>query len=238
MLPKINRRDVLLLGGFLFILFAFVAIITLPSIAPIYDLSGKGGLGDALNGLTAPLIGTFGAFLIYLSFREQQTANQIQFKALQAQRKLDFVFRSHEELKSDLGRIQSDYGQRYGQPSMLDAFMQQIFRDVEEDSWYPELLEYMRYLNLQFYHLAGLLIASHHTIGKDDSHLLLSKVRYLYALYFRNYYEQLITKEWKSTLAKSFQKDVSLVWQQMLTVDQNIAYLIEQDLAAIKRSKE
>jgi len=235
MFPKIRLRDFFFLAGVVLLIIAFVVVITTPAIFSVFDLSKKAALGDALNGLTAPVVGLVGAFLVYLSFREQQEANRIQAQALQVQRRLDFIFRSYEELRADLEKIQTVYGTKYAQPSMLDAFMQQIFRDVDEKTQYPDLLEFIQYVNLQLFHLGGMLIGSHHTLGTDDSHLLLSKLRYLYQLYFKKYYDQIMSREWKSALAGSFRANIYFLYNLMDHVDKNIERLIDEDFDAIRK---
>jgi hypothetical protein len=45
------------------------------------NLSDKGSLGDAMNGLTAPVITLASAILIYFTFKEQNKANQNQLDA-------------------------------------------------------------------------------------------------------------------------------------------------------------
>lgn len=47
------------------------------------DLRDKGALGDAMNGLTAPVITLASAVLVYLTFREQNRANENQLIANQ-----------------------------------------------------------------------------------------------------------------------------------------------------------
>jgi hypothetical protein len=42
-----------------------------------FDLTDKGTIGDAIGGITAPIIGIIGAMLVYLSFRAQVKANQL-----------------------------------------------------------------------------------------------------------------------------------------------------------------
>jgi hypothetical protein len=64
------------------------------------NLKNGGPIGEAINGLTAPLIGIVGAILIYVSFREQVRANRIQTRALNEQRELDLFYRFYEELKN------------------------------------------------------------------------------------------------------------------------------------------
>lgn len=47
---------------------------------------GLGEIGDTIGGLTAPIIGLISALLVYVSFREQRIANEIQIKALEEEK--------------------------------------------------------------------------------------------------------------------------------------------------------
>ncbi len=59
-----------------------------------YNLSEKGGLGDAVNGLSAPFISFFSSILIYITFKEQNKAN----KLLQTQWQLDTFLKIFNEM--------------------------------------------------------------------------------------------------------------------------------------------
>ncbi|MDJ1500678.1 hypothetical protein [Xanthocytophaga agilis] len=71
---------ILLLG----ILLSFITPVILiqPSISKIFDFSQTGQIGDTIGGITAPIINLIGSILVYLSFREQLKANNLQRKAL------------------------------------------------------------------------------------------------------------------------------------------------------------
>jgi hypothetical protein len=70
--------------GFALIIISFLLIFVAikPSIFPGLDLSKTGDIGDTIGGITAPFLNIFGSLLIYVSFREQYKANQIQQKAI------------------------------------------------------------------------------------------------------------------------------------------------------------
>lgn len=77
--------QILLLTGFVLLLIGLVIVLTRPAFHPIFDFSETGGIGDTIGGITAPLINTLGAILVYLSFRTQIKANEIQKEALKAE---------------------------------------------------------------------------------------------------------------------------------------------------------
>ena len=64
----------------------------------VFDLSDKGVIGDAIGGITAPIIGIIGAVLIYLTFRSQVKANIF----LSNQNELKLLIELINELKKDV----------------------------------------------------------------------------------------------------------------------------------------
>lgn len=55
----------------------FIIPILTEKVTTTCNLNDKGEIGDAIGGMTAPIIGLFSAFLVYLAFREQVKANQL-----------------------------------------------------------------------------------------------------------------------------------------------------------------
>lgn len=55
------------------------------------DFSNTGEIGDTIGGLTAPVIGIIGAWLVFLSFREQWITNQIQYREIRNFRHFDIL---------------------------------------------------------------------------------------------------------------------------------------------------
>jgi len=64
----------------------------------VFDLSEKGTIGDAIGGITAPIIGIIGAVLVYLSFRSQVRANEL----LSNQNEFKLLIELITELKKDI----------------------------------------------------------------------------------------------------------------------------------------
>ena len=50
----------------------------LPAFIPIYNLQGKGEIGDVIGGITAPIIGIFSSVLLYLALSRQTQSNKEQ----------------------------------------------------------------------------------------------------------------------------------------------------------------
>src|SRR5688572_3691073 len=105
-----TKKTVLLVIGVVLMSSLVIWTITRQFIIDYLKLDGTTNLADTVNGLTAPLIGLLGAVLVYISFREQVKANTLQFKTINEQRDLELLYRFYEELKTDLLRIQSEYG--------------------------------------------------------------------------------------------------------------------------------
>ncbi len=57
-------------------------------------------IGDAIGGMTAPIIGLFSAFLVYIAFREQKKANEIQLKQIKDQ-ELNVIIEKETNYYSD-----------------------------------------------------------------------------------------------------------------------------------------
>jgi hypothetical protein len=89
---------IILLGAIL-ILFA-PAILLSPAFHSVFDLSKGGDLGNAIGGLTAPIVGFLGSILIYLGFHEQVKANRYQKRVNKHQRKINS--RNEELRKSEI----------------------------------------------------------------------------------------------------------------------------------------
>jgi hypothetical protein len=76
--------------------------------------SGKGDIGNAIGGITAPFVGFIGAILVYLSFEQQIEANQIQREALRNQIFQEQVKNEYDTLEKHLTEIKDEfYNLRY-----------------------------------------------------------------------------------------------------------------------------
>ncbi|MBN8694099.1 MAG: hypothetical protein J0L69_12965 [Bacteroidetes bacterium] len=100
--PKLKIIIPLFLGVVL-ILFISVYLFTSDSFISGYNLANKGAIGDAINGITAPIISLIAAALIFYSFLSQIEANKIQMKAnqmLQSQWQFDTYYRLYNEIEN------------------------------------------------------------------------------------------------------------------------------------------
>ena len=172
-------------------------------ISPWVNLNDKAAIGDAVNGLTAPIIGIIGAVLIYISFREQVKTNRFQFQSLHEQREWDLLFRLYEELKEDLKSLQPYYGIRYNQMDILDSFMNYVIEDTQETTPYPDISKYLDYLFKQF-NFISMRICKNEILDDSEKVYLVEKVRQLFNLYFESYYSRIVEGEFHSKFSTSF----------------------------------
>lgn len=66
-----------------------------------FDLTDKGSIGDAIGGITAPIIGILGAVLVYLSFTSQVSANNLIIKHNEFRLIIDLI----NELNQDINYL-------------------------------------------------------------------------------------------------------------------------------------
>lgn len=99
-----NLKFYISLLGILLIIFSSLYIFTRPAIWVEFDFSKTGDIGDTIGGITAPIINLFGAFLLYVSLKEQINANEKIYEDTLEQRKdrnFEIVLKTFLDLKSD-----------------------------------------------------------------------------------------------------------------------------------------
>jgi hypothetical protein len=104
---KIHPIVYLLVG--ICLIFLSLWIFTRPAISSDWDFSNKGQIGDTIGGISAPIINLLGAFLVFLSFKEQFEANTIQRDALKNEidnnnrnKEFDTLFSIFKEIKDEV----------------------------------------------------------------------------------------------------------------------------------------
>jgi len=96
---KNRKKDIWYFVGITALLIPYVYLVAYKSW--LFDLSGKGYIGDAINGITAPIIGIAGAYLIWRNLTEQIAAN----KLLSDQNQVKLILDLTIELKRDIQLI-------------------------------------------------------------------------------------------------------------------------------------
>lgn len=94
--------------GFLLLVVISPFLFTLPAIFAKLNFSESGQIGDTIGGLTSPVIGFFGAILVYLSFQQQLKANQIQSAALENEIKRSQQDRRYNSLSHDIDVLRQE----------------------------------------------------------------------------------------------------------------------------------
>lgn len=85
-----------------------------------YDIQNYANLGDAIAGLTTPLVTIFGSYLVYLSFRQQLKANLMQQKALNEemkrinqQKEFSVLYDLFKDFKLEYDKLESNRRKRH-----------------------------------------------------------------------------------------------------------------------------
>lgn len=94
--------------GVIFLCFAAVYVFTRTAIFSSMELKGTGEIGDTIGGITSPIIGIMGAVLVYLSFRQQFRANELQQKSLENEAKSQFLNREIQQIDTLFNSIKTD----------------------------------------------------------------------------------------------------------------------------------
>lgn len=168
-------------AGILF-LFAFIATISAPyiftqfSIWPYIDFTNTGSIGDTIGGITAPIINIFAALLVYLAFREQVKANDIQVEALNEERKIRKVESSFSTALTELNWCSNEYDQlEYGGvlgTMAIDELMKKK-KHLSEPTWKSEVASMtQKLLGLKNY--LGKMITITKTINSAEYRAILS----------------------------------------------------------------
>lgn len=95
------KNVILFIVGIAAILFLVIYVYLVSNKDWFFDLSEKGTIGDAIGGITAPVIGMLGAFLVYISFRSQVNANQLLINQNEFKLYLELI----NDLKQDILRL-------------------------------------------------------------------------------------------------------------------------------------
>lgn len=82
-----------------------VFLFTRPAIFSAYNLKDQGSLGDAINGLTAPIIGLVTAGLLFYSFKAQTEANNL----LRSQNHFDTYIKLFSQLESVVSKYEYQF---------------------------------------------------------------------------------------------------------------------------------
>lgn len=144
-----------LLIGTVLILFFAVYIFTRPAIFDFFVLNESGTLGDAIGGITSPIIGLLGAILVYKSFEAQIEANKLQRIIVKNEIERSNALKDFNTLMDVFKQIKEDYnglkyGDSYGKSAII-AFRAQFETNPDKyrrKSFYNDFTYHIQVFNL------------------------------------------------------------------------------------------
>lgn len=144
-----------------------------------FDLTDKGTIGDAIGGITAPIIGIIGAILVYLSFRSQVRANQL----LSNQNEFRLLTDLLNELKKDAFFIYE--GKNWGTDPRATPYLAYLKKtDIKTvPSVFKRKLMYV----FNDYIFLSKRIAGSVKLEKRDKDALINTMENIYDCYLDNY---------------------------------------------------
>jgi len=167
-----------------------------------FDLTDKGTIGDAIGGITAPIIGIIGAILVYLSFRSQVIAN----KLLSNQNDFRLLIDLINELKKDVLFLYDR--NQWNKHALVSPFLAYIKNGNIKDV--PAIFKRkLLYVFNDYIFLSKRLHTSKHLIDRDIT-TLTNSLENLFDCYLDNYciaYDELnLEKKPSAKLSKKLQE--------------------------------
>ncbi|GEM_PF-2115150 len=101
-----NRKLIFLVIGAILIAVSLVIVFTRPALSSFFDFSSTGPIGDTIGGITSPLFNLLGAILVFLSFREQYRANELQVNALNSSRAFENIEKMLNEINREIQNLE------------------------------------------------------------------------------------------------------------------------------------
>lgn len=104
---NINQQIAIFSVVVILLCFLAVIIFTLPSLIGQFNLSTKGNIGDAIGGITAPLIGIISSILLYMALSRQVESNIDQ----RLKNESDIIFLLLNQLDSEISNFYFKYNE-------------------------------------------------------------------------------------------------------------------------------
>jgi hypothetical protein len=144
-----------------------------------FDLTDKGTIGDAIGGITAPIIGIIGAMLVYLSFRSQVRANQL----LSNQNEFRLLTDLLNELKKDAFFINE--GKNWGTDSRATPYL--AYLKKSDIKTVPSVFKRKLMFVFNDYIFLSERINGSMRLEKRDKEALINTMENIYDCYLDNY---------------------------------------------------
>lgn len=114
------------------LIFIMPYLLTRPTIFGIEFNNSTGVIGDTIGGITTPIVGLLGAYLVFLGFKIQIRTNKEQFKALREQRDDSIKSSNYSQIKDlidlsyyTLNKIKIEIGdKKYVGKEIFNSFIQ------------------------------------------------------------------------------------------------------------------
>jgi hypothetical protein len=211
-----NKNILFLIIGISLIIISLY-IFTRPAIYQVWDFSNTGEIGDTIGGITAPIINLVGAYLVYLSFQAQITANKIQNDALTDEKEKNANYRIYdnytslyESLKNRLDNLEFviDPIIHRGQDGSVTTTNHLVYRGLNalneyviriedtEKYMYQKFNTFGIFLNFQFIlkSIEDLIerINDNNSIQKSEKEYLIKNIRLFYEGFLKTFAERII----------------------------------------------
>jgi len=220
-----NKKDWLVKNAGVLFLLALISTIAAPyiitqiSIYPYIDFSNTGSIGDTIGGITAPVINIFAALLVYLAFREQVKANDIQVEALNEEKNIRKIEASFNTILTELNWCSNEYDQlEYGGVVGLMA-IDELVKDkkkLNETIWVSEIASMVqKLLGLKNY-LNKMIIITRTIDSSEHRAILSNKILIIHRIKTRKFRSRVLN------YSSEFQKVVNKTGDElieMLTLD-------------------
>lgn len=101
-----DKKTIYLLLGLILLLGSSIFIVLKLKLGIFYGTNNAGEIGDAIGGISGPIINIFGAILVYKSFLVQLNANKIQVENFENDKVFRDLWDLYKEAKNDFENFQ------------------------------------------------------------------------------------------------------------------------------------
>lgn len=105
----LSRNVNWILFGGIFLMIISPVVITQPAYFTFFGLTSVDQIGSTIGGITAPVISTVSAILVYVAFKSQIKANDIQKKALETEKSKRAIESTFNTVLSELNWVSEEY---------------------------------------------------------------------------------------------------------------------------------
>ena len=228
------------------ILIAFIKIFLAPYIFTRetflwFDFEKTGQIGDTIGGITAPVINLFAALLIYIAFKEQVRANEIQISALKEEKTSRINDIRYETIISELNWCANEYDKISYKEVVGVKAIDMIIRDrySERITDSEILLMYQNIFGLKNY--LNKLTTMIESIHSDEYKAILSnKLLLVYRTWTKKFKSKLIdhTSYFSNPLKMTEEEFIDSLLLDKYTIEQLEKYRFKLNTSALKSSTQ